>query len=188
MKPSAASLCALLLLGCAAAPSSPGGSAYNQGVAAYQAQDYAQAYAHWSEAAKDGDLNGINNLAYLINYGLGTAAEPHKAVALWQIAAQQGHSESQWHLGNAYADGQGVERDLATAYAWYKCAVETATRRARQSPEMPESKIADDARHSLAHLTDQLNGNELELGQALAAEYIDQFSIADTAAAPAARP
>ena len=180
--------CLLLLAACAASPAQPadGGLAeYNLGVTAFQAKDYAGAYQHWSAVANAGNLNALNNLGYLIYYGLGTPAQPQRAITLWRSAAEHGQSESQWHLGNAYADGIGVDRDLPTAYAWYRCSIETAMRRAKVPVDTPEDRIAQDARRSLAQLTDKLDGNELELGKALAGEFIEQYAGAEPAAPPA---
>ena len=41
-----------------------------------------------------------------------------------QTAAEQGHAEAQYRLGNMYRDGLGVERDLEAAIHWYELAAE----------------------------------------------------------------
>src|SRR5439155_3261665 len=45
---------------------------------------------------------------------------------LWKRGAVLGVSEAQWHLGAAYAKGQGTERNYAMAYAWFRCAITNA--------------------------------------------------------------
>ena len=42
-----------------------------------------------------------------------------QAVHWWQKAAEQGHARAQFRLGEAYANGEGVEADLTEAYAWF---------------------------------------------------------------------
>ena len=42
-----------------------------------------------------------------------------KAISWWRRAAAQGSMRAQFHLGQAYQFGSGVERDLDTALLWY---------------------------------------------------------------------
>ena len=41
-----------------------------------------------------------------------------------QIAAEQGHADSQAHLGYLYREGLGVKKDPTQAFYWYKKAAE----------------------------------------------------------------
>ena len=104
-----------LVAGCAAAPSTE--SEYNQGVDAYRVKDYAAARLHWSKAVEERELSALNNLGYLLYYGLGGSTDEGRAVQLWTRAAELGHSESQWHLGRAFEDGTGPTQNLPQAYA-----------------------------------------------------------------------
>jgi len=166
----------MLLVSCASAPTSE--SLYNRGVDAYKAKNYKEAVVQWSKAVDAGDTTAKNNLAYLLFYGLGTEAQPQKAIELWSSAAAAGESESQWHLGNAYADGTGVEKNLVTAFAWYRCSIASAEVHARESNDSTENAIAEDARKSLIGVTDKLSGSAIEQGQALAIEYIEKYAPA----------
>ena len=38
------------------------------------------------------------------------------------MAAEQGDADAQWHLGNAYYNGEGVEQDYVKAATWYRTA------------------------------------------------------------------
>jgi len=116
---------AIVLSACA--PGSEPKSTYNLGVDAYLSKDYAKAYSHWSEAAVHGNVDALNNLGYLAHNGYGVRENQEEAIRLWRTASFAGHSESQWHLGKAHEDGSGIERDLAKAYAWYACAIASAT-------------------------------------------------------------
>jgi len=42
----------------------------------------------------------------------------------WREAAEKGDAESQYHLGNSYENGFGVQRDEAEAVKWYRKAAE----------------------------------------------------------------
>ena len=95
---------AFTLLGCATQPTQ---SAYNLGVNAYQAKNYVVAREQWSKAIEAGDTSALNNLGYLLYFGLGGTPDSTRAVALWKRAATAGHSEAQWHLGYAYETGNG---------------------------------------------------------------------------------
>lgn len=45
---------------------------------------------------------------------------PKRAVELWRQAAKLGDPEAEYHLGNAYRNGAGVEKDPAQAVRWYQ--------------------------------------------------------------------
>jgi len=186
VKQVAAYVFAALLLGCASSATTE--TPYNRGVAAYKVKNYKEAVSNWSTAAESGNVDAMNNLAFLLFNGLGTEAQPEKAIELWRVAASQGQSESQWHLGNAYADGTGVEKSLTTAYAWYRCSIESAERHSRESTDTTENQIADDARKSLVGITDKLSGNELEQGNQLATQYIEKYAPVAQPSLPANQP
>jgi uncharacterized protein len=154
-------------------------SSYNLGVRAYRAKDYAKAFDHWSRAAAHGELNALNNLGFLLYNGYGVEKNVEEATDLWTTASFAGHSESQWHLGGAYEDGRGVEKNLSKAYAWYRCAIESATGRLERGEHAEEeSKILKDARTSAAELEPTLTANELKLGKELAVEYVSRYARA----------
>jgi TPR repeat protein len=163
---------AVLVLAACASPRSEE-SAYNEGVAAYRAKDFATARKHWAIAVAAGDLTAQNNLGYLFYYGLGGPQDPQGAVSLWRMAAAGGHSEAQWHLGHAYQDGKGVPRSNVEAYAWYRCAVVSAEAAVREEPV--EQQIANDARKSLEGVLGILSKEEFADGEALAKLYIAKY-------------
>jgi len=161
-----------LVAGCVAAPSVE--SEYNQGVDAYRVKDYAAARLHWSKAVEDRELSALNNLGYLLYYGLGGDADEARAIQLWTQAAELGHSESQWHLGRAYEDGTGTTQNLHQAYAWYRCAVANA--QAGSDNRDAEDQIAQDASKSLTNLLKKLPPDQLVVGEQLAKQYIDRYA------------
>ena len=168
----AALFVAVALSGCA---SSPVESAYNLGVHAFQAKDYREARTQWSKAIDGGDILALNNLGYLLYYGLGGKSDQTRASELWRRAAMQGNSESQWHLGTAYESGEGVEQSYVEAYAWYRCSV-AATESALEDRKSLEAAIAQDANKSLHKLLERIPAEQFALAEHLAKQYISAYS------------
>ena len=164
MRKLAAFICVSLLLGCAAAPVRE--SPYALGVAAFKAQDYKTAEAQWSIAADQGDPLAMNNLGFLLSSGM---------------------VESQFYLGYAYESGVAVEQDAATAYAWYRCAVQSAQAKANAGQAQlaqADQRIGQQAQNALTALAGKLSDAELERGKALAAAYIEKYAAHAEVAEP----
>ena len=149
-------------------------SAYNRGVAAYKARNYATAREHWSRAVELGDLSALNNLGYLLYYGMGGTEDRPGAIALWRQAATRGHAEAQWHLGHAYEDGTAVPGNVVEAYAWYRCAIASA--QATTSDDETAALVAEDARKSLAKLLPKLSSEQISTAQTWANRYIASYA------------
>jgi len=184
LKKLAAFICVSLLFGCAAGPVQK--SPYALGVAAFKAQDYKTAAAQWSIAADQGDPLAMNNLGFLLSSGMVERDLP-RAVALWQTAAAAGMVESQFYLGYTYENGVAVEQDPITAYAWYRCAVQSAQARANAGQAQlaqADQRIGQQAQSALTALAGKLSDAELERGKALAAAYIEKYAAHAEAAAP----
>lgn len=58
-------------------------------------------------------------LALALATGAGGRREVKKALALFKQAAEQDDAEAQYHLGDAYLKGTGVEADPVEALAWF---------------------------------------------------------------------
>src|SRR5471030_2379962 len=164
------------LAGCAStANTERHGSSYDKGVLAFEDKNYAEARRQWSSSVNEGEVLALNNLGYLLYYGLGGPAEPERAVALLKRGAEAGHAEAQWHLGRAFEDGKGAEKDYAQAYAWYRCALESDkgdTGRVRRQ----EVDVAAGVQKSIALLVDKLSPAQFAEGSRLAKEYIARYS------------
>lgn len=170
----------LLMLSALLAASSPGRaeeSDYNLGVSAYQKKDYAQAAARWKASVARGNVDAMNNLAFLLYSGYGVTKDIDAAIELWRTASYAGHSEAQWHLGLAYERGVGVQQDAVKAYAWYRCSMESASGKVRgkQKDAAVEADILKDSTDSLNQLTANLSAPDLLRGQTLAGEYIARY-------------
>ena len=70
----------------------------DQGLAAYQAKDYAKAVELWKKAADMGHTGAMNNLANCNLNGWGVPKDKDKAYEWWKKAAALGHKVSQDYL------------------------------------------------------------------------------------------
>ncbi len=76
------------------------------------------------QAAEAGDVNAMNNLAVLYEYGRGTPKD-FKAAAVWyRRAANTGNFSAMANLGVLYLDGRGVGTDLIQAYVLFRLSAE----------------------------------------------------------------
>ena len=122
---------------------------FMEGLEAYDAGDLQSAYEAWLPLAEAGDLQAQVALAGLLEVGgQGLAADLPQAVAWYQRAAVRGDPVAQMNLGDFYARGHGVPRDLARGFAWLTLAAEQGRRwavdqQARLSAAMPENKIKE---------------------------------------------
>lgn len=167
-----ASLFFSMLVGCAAAPTKE--LEYNLGVQAYRVKDYPSARLHWTKAVEEQNIYAYNNLGYLLYYGLGGEQDRARAVLLWTAAAKSGERESQWHLGQAYEDGKGIEQSLTEAYAWYRCAASSFE--ATPAVDDLDEQIARDASQSVTKLLSKLTATQFEASEKLAKLYIAEYS------------
>jgi tetratricopeptide (TPR) repeat protein len=167
-------LCGLVVISCASVPAE---TPYNLGVAAYKKRNYSEAAAQWTKAVASGNTEAMNNLGFLLYNGYGVDKDTDRAIKLWRIASEAGESESQWHLGRAYETGIGVERSPSKAYAWYVCAIQSASNNstAADKDHNTESEILKDAKGSFDKIKDGLSASDLEMGRTLAVEYIARY-------------
>lgn len=121
-RPSASVQAACLLLACGLLCAAPARAGFDEGVAAYEAGNYAGARAEWQPLAEAGDPAAMRNLAHLYRLGLGMPADMQQAVAWYRRAAELGLSRAQANLAALYLNGDGVERDYAQAAKWFEAA------------------------------------------------------------------
>lgn len=100
-------------------------SQLNVGVAYHQGRgvraDFREAERWYLAAAGQDSAAAMNNLGVLYD-----AAKPRRAAdsARWFLAAaERGHARAQLHIGIAYANGDGVEKNLREAERWVETAV-----------------------------------------------------------------
>ena len=76
------------------------GNLVNEGLAAYNAKDYAKAVELWQKAADMGHRVAQANMGNCYNQGIGVPKDEAKAIEWWKKAAAQGYEQSQKLLTN----------------------------------------------------------------------------------------
>jgi TPR repeat protein len=109
----------LCLAACASDPPSP--AAFEEGVKAYDAGDYAKAFAVFKDRASD-DAAAMRNVALMLRKGEGVAKDPAGARKWLLRAAIAGLPTAQADLGEMLLDGEGGPPDPAAALPWLQLA------------------------------------------------------------------
>jgi TPR repeat protein len=104
---------------------SVGAANFEDGVAAYQRADYANAIRIWHELGEAGDIRAIYNLGVLFDLGQGVAQDPARAAVYFNHAAQGGHPRAMSNYGRLLEQGRGVAKDEAQAAYWFHKAAES---------------------------------------------------------------
>ncbi len=89
-------------------------------VRAYEAGDYATAYAEWLPLAERGDPAAERNIGHLYRMGWSVPQDFEEAAKWYRRAAEKGFARAQANLANMYLRGQGLERDHAMALEWFR--------------------------------------------------------------------
>ena len=107
---------------------SPAWGAFSDGLAAYDAGDYAAALAAWRPLAEEGDVRAQVSVAGLYATGLGVRQNLRAAADWYRRAAHRGDAVAQLNLDDDYATGRGVTRDPVAAYLWLDLAARQGRR------------------------------------------------------------
>lgn len=89
----------------------------NEGIAAFESEDFEQAVAELLPLARTGDVNAMTWLGKAYADGLD---KPAQAAPWYLKAAQKGNAEAQLRLGELYAEGEGLEQDEEQAVFWFE--------------------------------------------------------------------
>lgn len=100
------------------------GRIFDEGVAAYERQDYAAAWFSFWSLAQRGDAAAQFNLSRLYHFGHGVEVDISESRRWLEAAARQGHAEAVFSLGQYYHLGLGGPADLQTARRLYETAAE----------------------------------------------------------------
>jgi TPR repeat protein len=98
------------------------------GIDAYDRGDLMAAISHYGKAAEAGSALAQARLAWIHDLSEDNAA----AVEWYRASADQGHPDGQYGLGEMYAKGEGVEKDLDEAVLWFTRAAENGNLRAQR--------------------------------------------------------
>src|SRR5437899_3427505 len=83
----------------------------NDGIAAYQSNDYGTAFAKFKKAAEAGNADAQTRLGFMYAVGKGVAQDYPQAVRWYTKAAEAGNQDAQYGLGGMYERGMGVPQD-----------------------------------------------------------------------------
>jgi len=97
---------------------------FDEGVTAYEREDYATALREFLPAAQNGDGIAQSYVGVIYQYGLGVVADLEKAVYWYAQAADNGDTMAQRILGDLHAEGAWGKRDFTAAARWYELAAE----------------------------------------------------------------
>lgn len=91
---------------------------FANGVAAYDAGDYAQAAAYWQPLAARFDLAAMRNMGHLYRQGLGVDKDLKKALAYFEAAARRGLAAAQYDAAMLYLSNDTIAYDAQKALGW----------------------------------------------------------------------
>ena len=100
------------------------GGAFEDGVAAFERQDYTTAIKLLRPFAKQGHSYARYTLGYMYYNGQGVAQDYKEALKWYRLLADQGNALGQFSLGNMYFKGQGVLQDYKEVVRLYRLAAE----------------------------------------------------------------
>ena len=88
-------------------------------------RDYYKAFALFSEAASQGDADGINMVGMSYFNGRGVEKDTHKAAVNFLRAARMGHAQAQYNLGLLLCgEGKACSQGLEKSVHWFRKAAE----------------------------------------------------------------
>ena len=99
-------------------------SPLDEGVAAFNAGNYQQAFELWKPLAEAGNANAQYNIGLLFLNGLGLERNAVYARELFLAAAHQGLADAQYNLGLIFFEGISVFRSPREARQWWTLAAE----------------------------------------------------------------
>ena len=100
------------------------GKLFDEGVAAYERQDYAAAWFSFWSLAQRGDAAAQFNLSRLYHFGHGVEMDLAQSRRWLEAAARQGHTAAIFSLGQYSHFGVSGPVDLQAARALYETAAE----------------------------------------------------------------
>jgi len=115
---------AIVLVGREFWPGQSAAELAEQGVAAYDSEDYSAALPFLIRAAEREDPEAQYTLGRMYFNGYGVVQDVDRAIALFEQSADQGHPGGQTAVGYLYTTGQGYELDDDEANRWYRMAAD----------------------------------------------------------------
>ena len=85
---------------------------------------YDEAFSWYMKAAADNDDEGIANIAYCYEFGLGVQPDHAKALDMYTGPAKRDLDWAQFRLGVMYYQGKGTDKDYSKAVDYFRMAAE----------------------------------------------------------------
>jgi len=126
---------------------------FGEGLDAFNAANYAQAYAIWWRLAKDGDAKAQASLGFTYYSGKGVRRDDEQSLYWFRRAADAGQPTAQFFLGMQYFYGRGVPRDLAQAYSWCDIALSNGYSQSLSCRDTVGLRMTPDDQRRAAELT-----------------------------------
>ena len=126
---------------------------FEDGLDAFNAADYAQAYAIWWRLAKEGDAKAQASLGFMYYSGKGVRRDDEQSLYWFRRAADAGQPTAQFFLGMHYFYGRGVPRDLAQAYSWCDIALSNGYSQSLSCRDAVGLRMTQDDQRRAAELT-----------------------------------
>jgi len=126
---------------------------FENGLDAFNAGRYADAYAIWWALARNGDAKSQASLGFMYYSGNGVRRDDQQALLWFSRAAAAGQPTAQFFLGLQYFYGRGVRRDLAKAYSWCDIALSNGYPQSLSCREAVALQMSSDDEHRAAALT-----------------------------------
>ncbi len=126
------------------------------GTCHYRNEDYKKAVDSWqkliklehiSEEFESLTIDVLNNLGFMMFFGLGIEKDQQQAIDYWKQAILEGHDEAEYHLCHAYADNQQSTYNPPKAKKHCRKALLIY-----QSMEPQDTEILNDIRNYLSRL------------------------------------
>ncbi len=92
---------------------------FDRAVAAYDAGDYAAAFALFQRLGNRGDVSALRNVGHMLRKGLGVPQNLKAARQAYRRAADIGHTAAMANLGLMILNGEGGPADARTATRWF---------------------------------------------------------------------
>ncbi|WP_162618120.1 tetratricopeptide repeat protein [Shewanella halifaxensis] len=110
--------------------------------------------------AKQGNAYAAFKVASMLDNGRGVATNKEQAINWYKKSARLGYSQAQSMLGFKYAMGNGVKKDMKSAYAWF----DVALKNGHEISEQYKAKAAK-----------ELSKSELEVAKDLSAKWFEAY-------------
>ena len=135
---------------------------FNDGVVAYIAGDYENAYNTMISIAKTDEKNALAQyyLGMMYLKGQGVEKNYEEAGKWFRKGAENRLPQAQYRLAELYTEGEGVPRDFEFAYIWYSVGAAHQHKLSQNAVEKARTKLSK---------------NELAEADKMVAEFIEKY-------------